>query len=375
MRDKILGLLKKAEDDTDSNTYVVAYDLNEPNIVESLKNLKTRLKIIIDDEGSHGEEGSAENKAEEILKESAGQDNVKRQHLGKLQHNKFIVVEGSNIKAAICGSTNFSWRGLYVQSNNAVVIYGEKSIEPFLKAFDNYWSKGTVGAFSSTESATITDLQLDRIDAKISFSPHSEKNEILPTIAEDILQTESTILYSLAFLYQTPGSVKDAIKSVASKDGIFSYGISDKKVEGLDVHKPDGTVSPLYPAALTKNAPEPFQSEPIGGKGTRMHHKFIVIDFNKPSSRVYLGSYNFSKTADKSNGENLLIVRDRKIATSYMVDILCMVDHYHFRVNESIKPKDKLVLLKPPRKDGEEPWWKEYYTDSIKIHDRELFSL
>jgi len=42
--------------------------------------------------------------------------------------------------------------------------------------------------------------------------------------------------------------------------------------------------------------PEPFKSEPSGG-GTRMHHKFTVIDFDKPTARVYLGSYNFSTPA------------------------------------------------------------------------------
>jgi len=44
-----------------------------------LRVLKTQDKIknYYRREGSHGEEGSAENKAEEILKESAGQDNVK----------------------------------------------------------------------------------------------------------------------------------------------------------------------------------------------------------------------------------------------------------------------------------------------------------
>jgi phosphatidylserine/phosphatidylglycerophosphate/cardiolipin synthase-like enzyme len=42
--------------------------------------------------------------------------------------------------------------------------------------------------------------------------------------------------------------------------------------------------------------------EPTGGGGIRMHHKFVVIDFDKPTARVYLGSYNFSSPADIKNG-------------------------------------------------------------------------
>ncbi len=86
------------------------------------------------------------------------------------------------------------------------------------------------------------------------------------------------------------------------------------------MQNPDGNVAPVFAAELGKNVPEPFKSEPTGGTGTRMHHKFTVIDFDKPTARVYLGSYNFSKPADRQNGENLLIIRDRRIAVSYMIE-------------------------------------------------------
>jgi phosphatidylserine/phosphatidylglycerophosphate/cardiolipin synthase-like enzyme len=106
-----------------------------------------------------------------------------------------------------------------------------------------------------------------------------------------------------------------------------------------------------------------------------MHHKFVVIDFDKPTARVYMGSYNFSKPADLQNGENLLLFRDRRIAVSYMVEALTMFDHYHFRLLQQTKAgKKQLLLAKPPRKKGEKPWWDEDYTDAVKIRDRELFS-
>jgi phosphatidylserine/phosphatidylglycerophosphate/cardiolipin synthase-like enzyme len=49
-----------------------------------------------------------------------------------------------------------------------------------------------------------------------------------------------------------------------------------------------------------------------------MHHKFLVLDSDKPTARIYLGSYNFSDPADTKNGENLLLLRDRRIAVSYL---------------------------------------------------------
>ena len=133
---------------------------------------------------------------------------------------------------------------------------------------------------------------------------------------------------------------------------------------------------PKGPAALEKNVPEPFKSEPTGGGGNRMHHKFVVIDFDKPTARVYLGSNNFSSAADTKNGENLLLIRDRRIAVSYVVEALRIFDHYHFRVaqQEAKKAKRKLQLGKPPRSPGEKPWWAQYYTNARKIRDRELFA-
>jgi phosphatidylserine/phosphatidylglycerophosphate/cardiolipin synthase-like enzyme len=127
---------------------------------------------------------------------------------------------------------------------------------------------------------------------------------------------------------------------------------------------------------LRKNIPVPFSEEPTGGSGIRMHHKFVVIDFNKPTARVYLGSYNFSSPADTKNGENLLLIRDRRVAVSYTIEAVRMIDHYHFRVNQQAakKARKELVLAKPPRNPGEEAWWVEDYTINRKILDRELFA-
>lgn len=377
-RHAILEVLDQAIADKKAQVRVVAYDLSEPDVVSRLEKLGSRLKVIIDDDGSHGKADSGETQAEERLAASAGAANVKRQHMGKLQHNKTIVVTGPKGHRAVCGSTNFTWRGFFVQSNNAVVLQGKSAVQPFLAAFEDYWNHDKPADFGKTASAKWTDLALDGIDAKVAFSPHSTANALLQAIADDVEKhTTSCLFYSLAFLYQTPGAMQNAIKKVSKKKGIFAYGISDRKVGGIDLQKPDGNVAPVFPTALSKkNVPEPFKSEPTGGGGNRMHHKFLVVDFDKPTARVYLGSYNFSVPADTKNGENLLLIRDRRIATSYMIEALRIFDHYHFRVvqQEAQKAKKKLTLAKPPRKPKEKPWWEEDYTNARKIRDRELFA-
>lgn len=373
-RSAILELLDRALADPKARVCAVAYDLSEPGIVTRLAKLKKRLRIIIDDSAEHGHKTSGESQAERILKGSAGKDNVIRQHMSNLQHNKTIVVDGPKVQGVVCGSTNFSWRGFFVQANNAVVLHGRNAVTPFKEAFEDYWSN-TQG-FGASRSARWRDLGLAGINASVAHSPHGPSNALLDKIAADIGKTSSSLFYSLAFLFQTQGSVRNAVQKVSGDKKIFVYGMSDKLVGGLDLQKPDGNISPVFPAALSKNVPRPFSAEPTGGGGIRMHHKFVVIDFDKPSARVYLGSYNFSKPADLSNGENLLLIRDRRVAVSYVVEAIRLFDHYHFRVvqQEAKTAKKQLHLRRPPRKPGEKAWWEEDYRDPRKIRDRELFA-
>lgn len=375
-RSAIIEVLDLAIADPNVRVSVIAFDLSEPGIVTRLEKLESRLRIIIDDSTDHIEDGSGENQSAERLMASAGAENVKRQHMGSLQHNKIIIVDSATTQIAVCGSTNFSWRGFFVQANNAVILQGTNAVKPFLTAFENYWTLDP-SDFDNSISAEWSDLNLPKIDARVAFSPHKKSNALLQTIADDIdLATTSSLFFSLAFLYQTKGAIREAIENVLNKDKIFVYGISDKKLGGLDLQKPDGNIAPVFPAALTKNVPEPFSTEPTGGMGVRMHHKFVVIDFDKPTARVYLGSYNFSTTADTKNGENLLLIKDRRIAVAYVVEAVRIIDHYHFRVaqQEAQNGQKNLHLAKQPRNAGEKPWWDEDYTNARKIRDRELFA-
>ena len=82
-----------------------------------------------------------------------------------------------------------------------------------------------------------------------------------------------------------------------------------------------------------------------------MHHKFVVLDFNKSDARVYFGSNNFSEPADTKNGENLVVIRDRGVATSFMIEAVRLYDHYRFRTGKrgcQGKGKKVLELREPP---------------------------
>jgi phosphatidylserine/phosphatidylglycerophosphate/cardiolipin synthase-like enzyme len=300
---------------------------------------------------------------------------VQRQHMGDLQHNKSIVVNGDKTKIAIGGSTNLSWRGIYVQNNSAVVLQGENAVQIFSDAFDSLWANpNNPAGFDSTASADWISLGFTDVDVQVTFSPHSKSNAKLQGIANDIASTESSLFYSLAFLYETKGAILDAITKVTDEDNVFVYGLSDKAVGGLNIQLPNGNQPVAFPAALLEDVPPPFKQEATGGSGTRLHHKFVVIDFNKPTARVYTGSYNFSITADTKNAENLFVIKDQRVATSYMVEAVAMFDHYAFRDSENNASDAKpLELQEPPTDASIKPWWDKYWSDPDKERDRELF--
>ena len=372
-RREILKLLDQAIAGT-GDVWVVAYDLSQSHVVDRLEKLGARLSIVIDDSGEHAEHGSGESQAETKLKAAGAK--VVRQRMKNLQHNKMIVAEG-NVNRAVCGSTNFTWRGLFVQSNNAILVSGKKAIAPFKVAAETYFKDGASNSattFGTTPSAIWQKVDLPGIDVSVTFSPHEAGNAALAAIAADVRTAKSSLLYSLAFLHQTRGDIRDAVGAVTNSP-VFTYGISDKET-AVELDSPDGNIVPVYFSRLSKNVPPPFKHEPDSGMGTNMHHKFLVIDFDKPSARVYTGSYNFSKPADRQNGENLLLIRDRRIATSYMVEALRIFDHYQFRIaqQDAAKAKRTLELKPPPSTPGQTPWWLDDFTVPHRIRDREVFA-
>ncbi len=369
---------------------VIAYDLNLPEILTRLEKLGKRLKIIIDDSADHKKPDSPESIAEKRLIKSAGKEHVRRQHMSGLQHHKSIAVSGTGLHKVVYGSTNFTWRGLFVQSNNAIVVTGKDAVDDYIKVFDIYFDVKSGKEFRDDGvSVGWRKLGVAGLNAKVGFSPHSEENGLLSDIGEDIGKAKSSVFFSLAFLGQmTKGPIGPALGRAIKSKSVFALGIADAGVKagnlGVTVLTPDNKKRVVRAAALTGNVPAPFKTEPSGlsgsrgqHRGTRMHHKFVVLDFDTDDARVYLGSYNFSEAADLKNGENLVMIKDRTVATSYMIEALRIYDHYRFRVarqDNKTGGAKVLELRLPPKKASENPWWQRHWDDPIMKRDRELFA-
>jgi phosphatidylserine/phosphatidylglycerophosphate/cardiolipin synthase-like enzyme len=392
--DLIFQFLKEAVDDKKIELDVFAYDLNEPDVVARLEQLGPRLRAIIDDSTStnkkgvttgHGVTGSAESKAAKRLLASSGAGNVKRTHFNDLQHHKvFIAKRNGKPFKVLAGSTNFSFRGIYIQANN-VMVFDEPNVAGlFGKVFEASFKDPA--AFKADELASKWHLVL--VDGKppvhLCFSPHKASDLSLNPLRGAIDQANSSVLYSVAFLNQIKsGPTKEAFDRLMKRP-VFSYGVVDNR-GSMEFRKPDGSIGLVDFGFLGDKAPEPFKSEWSGGKGINVHHKFVVTDFSLPTAKVFTGSSNLAPSGEKGNGDHLIMIEDRKIATGYAIEALRIFDHLHFRsrMRDALKGKktndqqamEKLTLRKPKAISHKDAWFEEYYVPgSQREGDRKLFS-
>lgn len=390
--DLIMGFLKEVADDPTIALDVFAFDLNEPDIVSQLEKIGPRLRAIIDDSTKtvkgkttgHGTPVSAESKAAKLLRTSAGADHVKRTHFTSLQHNKiFIARRGDQCLKVLCGSTNFSFRGIYIQANNVLVFSAPEVATLFGKVFDAAFKDPS--AFKSDELASKWHLVLNegRPPIHFCFSPHKSSELSLNPVQGAIDQANSSVFYAVAFLNQIKsGPTKKAFDRLMTRP-VFSYGVVDSR-GSLEVRKPDGSTGLVDFAFLANNAPEPFKSEWSAGKGINIHHKFVVTDFNLPTAKVFTGSSNLAPSGEEGNGDHLIMIEDRKIATGYAIEALRIFDHLHFRsrMSDALKGKksekkatEKLSLAKPTAISGKKAWFEDYYVAGSQAErDRTLFS-
>ncbi len=394
----MLGFLDEVLPDKTVSIDVFAYDLSNPEVIRRLESFGDRLRIIIDNSGTHGRKDSEETLAEKRLQKTAGKANVKRHKFSGLQHNKvFIAKRGGKAFAVLTGSTNFALRGLYIQNNNALLFRDEEIAGYYADAFQAAFP--APGGYKKNKVATQWfEKKIDTGTYRFCFSPHAKAELSMGPLAKAVEDAESSVLYAIAFRGAQTGPAAAAIDAIDT-DKIHVMGVADKPGKAKKAKKgarakkgkgkttpsestttmvqlPGRGAVPLSPAALKEKLPPPFHAEWPGGSGVRMHHKFVICDFNGKNPVVYTGSSNLASGGEQGNGDNLIEIRDPKVVVAYAVQAVSIFDHYAFRVRmKDAKKKPEAIDLAEPPSDGEAPWWQNSFEPGHeKARDRELFS-
>ncbi|HEY1886845.1 MAG TPA: phospholipase D-like domain-containing protein [Roseiarcus sp.] len=385
----LFDFIADCEQDKQALVDVFAYDLDEPDVIGAICRLgkEGRVRAILDNAQLHTKPGKdgppPEVKAAQMIIAAAGAAKVKQGHFQRYQHNKVFIKRDANgvAQRVIFGSMNFSVRGVYVQSNNVIVIDDAATAGMFAKAFDvafaddvtapqfrqNPISQGYMVG-SAADSPALPKFSL-------ALSPHTDWSVSLGPMTDRIRKATSSILFGV--MEPTGGGpVLAALRTIAAEPTVFSYGTVETDT-GLKVQSPDGAMGDVTSfAALIKNVPQPFQKEFSGGAGMHIHDKFVVVDFSADNPTVFTGSSNLAAGGETQNGDSLTMIEDQSVAMMYAIEAIAMFDHYHFRkAMQRVTVAEPLSLWYPGKPNAPTPWSKEYYDpQKIQLRDRCLFA-
>ena len=383
-RAQLFAFIDDCRNDKTCKVDVFAYDLDEPDVIAAICEFgrENRLRAVLDNAKLHI--GNAvEVRAAELIKQAAGNDNVVQGHFSRFQHNKVFIKRDASGAAqrVLFGSMNFSVRGLYVQANNIIVADDPATSGYFAAAFDNAFANGTSTAkFAGAEIAKhyqpISDAATpDLPKSEVALSPHADPSISLGPAVTRVRAAGSSVLYAV-MQPQGKGDLLAALQTIAAKPTVFSYGTVET-AKGLAVQRGDGAMGEVADFAYLKSkVPYPFSLEYDPGPGIHVHDKFIVIDFNGENPTVFTGSSNLAEGGEQANGDSLIMIEDRVLATVYAIEALKIFDHYSFRDKMKAATQAAPLNLWYPGKPGApDPWWADAYDEKdIKFRDRCLFA-
>ena len=299
--------------------------------------------------------------------------------MGSLQHNKTIVVDGPKVQEGRVRLDQFSWRGFYVQTNNAMVLRGAERGRSRSAPRSTIISATKRDGFGDTRLRELDRPRPERTSTRGSRSLRTRRRTPADerSATTSASNTTSSLFYSLAFLFQTPGVIQEAIKKVTSRRRYLR--LRHLRQEGRR-HRPAEAGRQRrsrVPVGARQEHSRAVQARSRrGGGGNRMHHKFVVIDFDKPTARVYLGSYNFSiagrrrRTAktccSSATAESRCPTWSRRYAFSTTI-----ISEWCSRGQEG---QEEAAARQAAAKGGREALVGRRLTNARKIRDRELFA-
>lgn len=209
-----------------------------------------------------------------------------------LMHDKFVVIDRSELWM---GSMNFTYSGTYEDNNHLIHFLSKKMAENYTKEFEEMFVDDMFGEDTVPETPDPV-VTIDGTPIAVYFSPDDgialQLNELLNLAEESI--------HFLAFSFTTD-EFGQTIRMKA-ENGLTVAGVMEEEQVKSNV----GTEYDLFKQAGLDVL--------IDGNSGQMHHKTIIID----KHIVITGSYNFSRSAETRNDENLIVIDNKRIARYFM---------------------------------------------------------
>lgn len=149
---------------------------------------------------------------------------------------------------------------------------------------------------------------------RVLFSPDDEVREALIKLIDE--ETESI---HIAIFTITDKQIVEALIR-AHERGVIVELVTDRTCAATTYSKVDmlreaGIQIYLYPKARTTSR-----------NASLMHNKFVIFGHTSRQQLIWTGSFNFTRTADTANQENVIIFNDTDLVTQYRAQFAKLKD-------------------------------------------------
>ena len=209
-----------------------------------------------------------------------------------LMHDKFVIIDRSEVWV---GSMNFTVGGGYHDNNNLIRIRSQKLVENYQTEFDEMF----VGDHFGPDTIANTPNPVTFVNGTMIetyFSPDDGVSDVIVDLVSDADES----IYFMAYSF-TSDPISEAIQSRA-RDGVSVAGVMDHSQVASNQ---GGEYDVFVQFGLD------VVEDGIEGL---MHHKVFIID----EQIVITGSYNFSRSAEERNDENILVIYNTDIAEAFL---------------------------------------------------------
>ncbi len=218
---------------------------------------------------------------------------VHEDRLDSLMHHKFTVIDGFEVWT---GSMNYSVNGAYRHDNNLIRLRSSQVGANFTREFEEMFLDERYSVLSRADTP-FPESQLAGSLVQVYFSPD---DGVAAHLVDLIAEAEASVDV-LAFAL-TSDPIGEALIE-AHRRGIPVRVVVERDQAGNTGSEVDALQAAGVALRLDSNP-------------NSMHHKVIVLD----GDTVVTGSYNFSRSAEAFNDENLVVLHNHEIAVKYLVE-------------------------------------------------------
>lgn len=334
------------------------------------------VKIVYDAESSYKVENIGTLRSAELLQSDIEKPRTVSEGI---RHNKFIVLLEDDTPIAVwTGSTNISAGGIFGHSNVGHVVWDTAVATAYL----GYWQR-------LADNLTPTKLRAPNRQATPTpagktpdnsvvplFSPRDEKNgnETLQWYADRMAEAQRIVCLTVAF------NLDEVFQKVISvENDVLRYIVKDDDLGDGETIGQDRDVMFAGGGRFDEGALNNFLGERDNPLNTNdyIHTKFMLVDPLSNDPLVVSGSANFSRPSQRTNDENMLVIRgDTRVADIYFGEFMRIFDHHYARyVVRKLQDEGKSDPSAGYLKEKAEDWVRSHFDDrSYKAKRRRYFT-